>query len=108
MTTEQYTIADVLHYAADDCLIYDVYDDDEEKFSCAAIDLALYALTNSCVHNNMRFYIQEGLTNMGCDTLNTRQFAKYGDKLNNINPTVQGVRYMWLKWAALMAEEQGV
>jgi hypothetical protein len=45
---------------------------------------------------------------MGCDTTSSTLFHKYGDNNFSISEEVQGMRYMWLKWAALMAEEQGV
>ena len=47
---------------------------------------------------------------MGCDTMSLGLFVKYGDaRLGQVgvNENVQGMRYFWLKWAALMAEEQG-
>jgi hypothetical protein len=45
---------------------------------------------------------------MGCDTTSSTLFYKYVDNPFEISEEVQGMRYMWLKWAALMAEEQGV
>ena len=47
-------------------------------------------------------------TNMGFDVRSSHLFMKYGDNTPGVDETVQGMRYMWLKWAALMAEEQGV
>ena len=113
---KQYTVADVLHYAADKCLAYDkryTADGIKEKFSCCAVDEALFCLTGDLCGGDseaLRRRVRAGLTAMGCDTGSHSLFVKHGDKPyehNNINPEVQGMRYMWLKWAALMAEEQG-
>lgn len=109
---KQYTIADVLHYAADKCLAYDKrlteYDGLKEKFSCCAVQKAIFCLTGDLA---LRRRVKAGLTAMGCDIGSYELFKKYGDnpdEYSYINPEVQGMRYMWLKWAALMAEEQGV
>ena len=108
---KQYTIADVLHCAADKCLAYDkryTADGIKEKFSCCAVEEAIFCLTGDLA---LRRRVKAGLTAMGCDTGNDTLFKKYGDNPDEygyINPEVQGMRYMWLKWAALMAEEQGV
>lgn len=108
---KQYTIADVLHYAADKCLAYDkryTADGIKDKFSCVAVQEAIFCLTGDLA---LRRRVKAGLTAMGCDTGSAGLFKKYGDnpdEYDYINPEVQGMRYMWLKWAALMAEEQGV
>ena len=107
------TIADVLHRAADkNLLAHDRYRERgrKEKFSCCAVDDALYELTGS-YSSPLRSRVMAGLRNMGVNTGNSNLFKKYGDKpdqYSNINHEVQGMRYFWLKWAALMAEEQGV
>jgi len=44
---------------------------------------------------------------MGCDITSMSLFNNDRHSFA-VNPDVQGMRYMWLKWAALMAEEQGV
>ena len=117
MTTKQYSIADVLHCAADNHLIAGSrYNEGryKERFSCSAIDEAIIALTGSLCSidsSALRRRVMVGLKDMGCNTGSHRLFIKHGDKpleYGNINPEVQGMRYMWLKWAALMAEEQGV
>ena len=114
---KQYTVADVLHYAADKCLVYDERYTNygiKEKFSCCAVDEAILHLTGalySIDSAGLRRRVMNGLKAMGCDTGSSTLFVKHGDKQHeygNINPKVQGMRYMWLKWAALMAEEQGV
>lgn len=106
MIKKQHTIADVLHYAADNYLAFDVRSNQaSNRYSCCAVSDACYAL-------NMRAAdVLEGLHNMGCDIGSIHLFDKHGDKQPNyydLNPITQGMRYMWLKWAALMAEEQGV
>lgn len=108
------TIADVLHYAADNCLAYNeryTTDGIKEKFSCCAIDEAVYQLTSHRGANGFRNRVMDGLKAMGCDTGSHILFKEYGDMphaYSIVDKTVQGMRYMWLKWAALMAEEQGV
>ena len=117
MTTKQYSIADVLHYAADKHLIAGSrYNEGrcKERFSCCAVDEAIIALTGSLYSIDSRVLhhrVMTGLKAMGCNTGSHTLFVNHGDKpleYGNINPEVQGMRYMWLKWAALMAEEQGV
>lgn len=116
MKTKQYTVADVLHYAADKVLIaHSRYSEARaEKFSCCAVDEAIYQMTGRLYtdeSNALRRRVIAGLKAMGCNTGSHTLFKKYGDKPNEysyINSEVQGMRYMWLKWAALMAEEQGV
>jgi hypothetical protein len=59
----------------------------------------------------LRDQVMKGLRNMGCDVESHTLFVKHGDKpdvYESITHDVQGMRYMWLKWAALMAEEQGI
>ncbi len=117
MTTKQYTIAKVLHCAADKHLIAGSrYNEGryKERFSCCAVDEAIMTLTGSLYSIDsaaLRRRVMAGLKSMGCSTGSHTLFVKHGDKpleYGNINPEVQGMRYMWLKWAALMAEEQGV
>lgn len=114
--TKEPTIADVLHLAADKCLVaHSRYGEgSKEKYSCCAIDEAIYKITGQLyggesykLHNR----VMAGLRNMGCNTGSMTLFKKYGDNYSDfgaVNHEVQGMRYMWLKWAALMAEEQGV
>jgi hypothetical protein len=114
---KQPTIADVLHYAADKCLLADnryTEGSGKEKFSCCAVHEAVWQLsfTNVGVSEyDLKHRVITGLNAMGCDTGSASLFKQYGDMpdmYENINHKVQGMRYMWLKWAALMAEEQGV
>ena len=117
MTTKQYSIADVLHCAADNHLIAGSrYNEGryKERFSCSAVEQAIFCLTGDLYSEDsmaLRRRVMAGLTAMGCNTGSHTLFVKHGDKpleYGNINPDVQGMRYMWLKLAALMAEEQGV
>lgn len=117
MKKKQPTIADVLHYAADKCLAYDkrfTADGLKEKFSCCAINEAIYKMTGSAYSGEsamLRRRVITGLKAMGCETGSSNLFEKHGDvpfDYQFVNLEVQGMRYMWLKWAALMAEEQGV
>lgn len=113
-----HTVADVLHLAADkylvahdnDCLYGEWYG---ERYSCIAMKRAAHEL---CVSSEP---ILKGLEEMGCDTDSSMLFHRYGDNRyshiiptalspNTFSPTVQGMRYFWLKWAAKMAEEQGI
>lgn len=101
-------ISEVLHLAADKYLSedgvvhYKSYGFATERFSCCAIENAIDELCVSQLEDS----IFKGLQNMGCDTDDASLFKKYGDHFEG-NPDVQGMRYFWLKWAALMAEEQG-
>jgi len=115
MKKKQPTVADVLHYAADKCLVaHSRYGESGyEKFSCIAVSDAVFRLTGECHKQTSELSVRvlEGLDNMGCNTGSFRLFTKYGDhphEFSEVNHKVQGMRYMWLKWAALMAEEQGV
>lgn len=107
MKKKQHTVADVLHLAADKYLAYDVRYNRHmsNRYSCCAVSEACDTLNVRAVD------VLEGLRNLGCDIGSTSLFDTYGDKhpsFFDLNPAVQGMRYMWLKWAALMAEEQGV
>ena len=104
MTKKQPTVADALHLAADNYLAADQQEQDmyHSKYSCGAV-------AQACCLLEVNFgSVLVGLRNMGCDTTSSTLFRKYGDDNFNISEEVQGMRYMWLKWAALMAEEQGV
>ena len=101
MTKKQPTVADALHLAADKYLAANEKCF-KARYSCGAVG-------DACNKLDVNFGgIIVGLKNMGCDTTSSTLFYKYGDNNFNISEEVQGMRYMWLKWAALMAEEQGV
>ena len=110
-TKKKPKISEVLHLAADEYLAanaHDYWHKNKARFSCAAIMDAKLSLRWDRTPNWRD--ILTGLREMGCDTSSSNLFVKYGDAYigqNGINEEVQGMRYFWLKWAALMAEEQG-
>jgi hypothetical protein len=108
------TIADVLHYAADHILAateHEYYAATKQEYR-AAIGKHKYsccAVTDACIQ--LKVYhsydsIIKGLKEMGCPTLSRKAFNDEG--YHNFSEDNQQARYFWLKWAALMAEEQGV
>ncbi len=134
---KQVLISDILHDAADIFLRYNrndkapqfyrhfrYYGDlpvikerqvESEKFSCCAVQAAVahaFKLERwSSEAEKLSKKVHKGLRAMGCPTGSSTAFQKHGDHGYNWNfnsPEVQGMRYFWLKWAALMAQEQGV
>jgi len=108
----KYTIADILHLAADKYLAvnYDDYNNYQHKrmFSCCAIETAveeLYGWKECFKDDGVLDIIKEGLTNMG---LNCNSFHAFKPWHSRDSAPMQQSRYAWLKFAALMAEEQGV
>lgn len=105
-------ISEVLHLAADKYLSVDgagIDDDGKwvERFSCVAVSRAVKSFYLPFFdEQDFENDICAGLEAMGCDTGSSYLFTKHGDHHAG-NPDVQGMRYFWLKWAALMAEEQG-
>ena len=96
-------ISEVLHRAADKYLAADDYEyfNGKEKYSCLAV-------IEAAENTGLKKSIMYGLNNMGCNTSANDLFVEYGDRMGVASEEVQGMRYFWLKWAALMAEEQGV
>lgn len=133
---KQVLISDILHDAADIFLRYNKNDTapgyvskyqgewphgkhlliksqrEAERFSCCAVEAAIaynFGLERWCDDTEkLSKKVKQGLRNMGCPTGSSTAFSKYGDDWRFDNFNVQGMRYMWLKWAAMMAEEQGV
>jgi hypothetical protein len=122
----EYKISDILHNAADEelahnqktywCCNSNIRVASLERFSCCAIDNAVHKHLEkkypdldweqrADIRDDVMFDINKGLREMGLDVKSTSAFGKEPD---NICPDIQGQRYFWLKWAALMAEEQGV
>lgn len=104
-------ISTILHRAADEMLAADFEDycRGKTRFSCVAIEEVLIDLFDDFESERFEHWknkINHGLREMGCDVDSGILFKDYGDG-GHINPDVQGMRYFWLKWAALMAEEQG-
>lgn len=107
------TIAEILHIAADKYL----WDGsgkfidsplDKEEFSCCAIYTVVlnnwsslqFAGCNPLAADAM---IDNGMRAMGLKPMSTKEF-------NDVppGPKRQAARYAWLKFAAMIAEEQGV
>lgn len=76
----------------------------DNLFSCWAID---DAVDSYCLSSMVRYMlvnrINEGLETLGLDTCSMKQFSEFEDIEER-----QGARYLWLKTAAMLAEEQGV
>jgi len=103
-------MSEVLHLAADKYLAEDCEYDWvlQDKFSCIAIIMAVKELIPSQkIADSFYNRIRIGLEKMGIDTYRGSQFNEFGDYLT-ITKASQGARYTWLKFAAMIAEEQGV
>ena len=90
-------ISEILHEAAD-VYLWDGIEDDHDKqlYSCDAI--------NTATENTQTLLkIKSGLKEMGLNTETFSEFKEfpYGEQR-------QSARYTWLKFAAMIAEEQGV
>ena len=105
------TIAEVLHRTADEYLSkYSrtwLGQDGLPSYTCPAICFCIDAMvTNSEItfieSIDLEEAIFEGLVNMGVDCGSNEQYAEFPYTM------MQDARYGWLKFAALMAEEQGV
>ena len=122
----KYKISDILHDAADKELAHnqETYWCCEaqrrtaslERFSCCAIDNAVTAFLDKKypdlnwtlkddIRDDIICDIHKGLKEMGLDVKSTNAFGREPDYVSH---DIQGQRYFWLKWAALMAEEQRV
>lgn len=112
---KEYTIADILHYAADKKLASKEKQlwnrgGNKEKFSCCAVSEAVYELwdNDKIVSQGKRDELinrcTKGLQAMGCPTSSMVAFDDHGIFVEEN----QQARYAWLKFAAIMAEEQGV
>jgi hypothetical protein len=104
------TIAEILHLAADEYLYhpYDPQDSEVKAYhSCVAFTLAIenhpyFKNVSRKEIDDFDMRIERGLENMG---LNPRihQFREF-----ETDESCQEARYAWLKFAAMIAEEQGV
>jgi hypothetical protein len=112
-------ISDILHLAADKYLAKD-YEEEQKSswikshFSCDAICSAATELLGEkwVRHQGTHARMIKGLEEMGCKTNSCMQFSDLeqpseGGYTYYCTPESQAARYFWLKWAALMAEEQG-
>lgn len=106
----KYTIAEILHYAADKCLAakkeqYWTFGGNKEKYSCCAVDEAFIRLIGYYDYpSDESDAIRKGLENMGCPISSIDAFDDEGQFFEEN----QQARYAWLKFAAMIAEEQGV
>jgi hypothetical protein len=115
-----HTVSTILHAAADKYLAskndeykYNSSTSIKEKFSCCAISSVIREEMRLSSYDDRKIMLRniyDGLQIMGCDVHSCDLFSKYNDPaiFGFINKDVQGMRYIWLKWAALMAEEQGL
>lgn len=108
---KQYTIAEILHYAADKKLAnkeeqYWARGGNKERFSCCAVEEAVFSVYNSdsIERDALIRRILSGLFAMGCPIDSTDAFGEE----DRFSAEKQQARYGWLKFAAIMAEEQGV
>jgi len=103
MRTEP-TIAEILHHAADYCLWDGAETSPWREYSCNAIEFAAFELT-CCwdTTNAVMLRVDEGLREMGLNTDSTWEFSEFTGCINR-----QAARHNWLKFAALIAEEQNV
>lgn len=112
---KSFTIAEILHYAADKKLAskeeeYWTVAGDKERYSCCAVEEAVMSLWNDDTiasekeRDDLINRTLKGLKAMGCPTGSINAFGDEG----KFNTESQQVRYGWLKFAAIIAEEQGV
>lgn len=108
-------ISDVLHLAADKYLASDYVeyiDTDKNRFSCCAVETVLDELLDENCTITMKQYsclwdtIHKGFDNLGLDTGSLYAFEEF-EKYGRITEESQGARYTWLKFCAMLAEEQG-
>lgn len=112
---KEYTIAEILHIAADKHLASKEEQcwnrgGSKEKFSCCAMSESVWKLWNEHKIESERERdhlinrCSEGLKAMGCPTDSMDAFNDRGE----FSAKNQQARYAWLKFAAIIAEEQGV
>jgi hypothetical protein len=109
---KEYSIAQILHVAADKHLAakpseYWSNGGRKEKFSCCAMHEAVISLNRTFTTSEIEVVIDrisEGLKAMGCPVDSVDAFDDSGD----FSAENQQARYTWLKFAAIIAEEQGV
>ena len=99
-------ISEILHTAADEHLSANKYCypfGSKTLFSCDAIRAACRSLMpDYATQLRMEEIIEAGLENLGLQTNGRHEFD------NVPRGTKQAARYQWLKFCALLAEEQGV
>lgn len=119
-----YKVSDIIHRAADHYLChngeFNVHAKDKHwvNFSCCAIDIAIGRIYKE---NNLSYWYSErdlveqaiktGLRKMGCPVDSSDAFRQFQIKRvdgcgYDSTPESQSARYIWLKLAATIAEEQ--
>ena len=115
MSNKTYTLAYIFEYAADKCLAHDIKQYDaywtdlrhKDKYSCCAVESAVENLLSGQgwgVIGDQQKKATQFLKSYGCPVQSCKAF-KNDVSFNSEN---QQARYAWLKFAALLAEEQGV
>lgn len=112
---QECTITEILHLAADKHLAcnrdeYWYFAGKKEKYSCCAVSEAAMSLWSEDKiksvedRNELLKRTFKGLEAMGCPINSSNAF----DDAEVFNPESQQARYAWLKFAAMIAEEQDV
>jgi len=104
-------IAEILHRAADEFLANSFikpHNTNKELYSCLAITKAVYATVRDKGGNIQTAYkigkvIRRGLIELGLNPSTTLAFEEFPS-----TKTRQPTRYAWLKFCALLAEEQSM
>lgn len=115
LQSQSVTIAEILHLAADKYLAsnrdeYWYFTGKKEKYSCYAVSEAAMSLwiedkiDSVEDRNELLRRVFKGLEAMGCPVNSSDAF----DDGEVFIPENQHSRYAWLKFAAMIAEEQGV
>lgn len=107
--SDKVKISEVLHLAADKYLASDhteYIDTYKSRFSCCTVSKALDELnTKAKVWLETHEAILKGFENLGLDTGSRRAFEEFEKGI--VTEESQGARYAWLKFCAMLAEEQG-
>lgn len=106
-------LSDVFHLAADKYLAVDYQNWQEDgnvcQYSCAAIGRALEDILG-CRGERfdflMDFVIHPGLVTLGLDPFSGALYGDLEDDYTNPTFRSQAARYSWLKFCAVLAEEQ--
>lgn len=105
-------ISEVLHLAADRYLANDYVEyigTDKSRLSCCAVIEALDELIPETSLTKLWLEIHKaifkGFENLGLDTGSLLAFEEF--EKGKVTEESQGARYSWLKFCAMLAEEQG-